>query len=664
MPALPELLDGTGQAGRADPSRAPAPGAELLRAAPTRSAYLRFSLLLAVLLAALLPLFPVSLSGDVLEYTLDTVAAAHHGTPDIQLDDIDRTVALMEGKYEDLYRLLQREIRDGVPAVFPAFARGADGKVYPIHFFGYPLMASAAFRVLDAFGLPPFKAFQVVNLGFVFVLGLALLRFFGSARRALLGVAMFMLCFGALYWKWSSPECVSAAALLGGLLLFTSGMPVAASLLAGLAAQQNPTIVFFFAFAPLLRLCLGYDRARSLGANLRAQRDRRTIAGLVLGVALAALPVAFNLLQYGVPNLIASRFSDPALVDGTRLVSFYFDLNQGMIVGFPGVLAALLLWARRGGPRMPAVLALCLLFTLALALPALAILNWNSDAAGVMRYAFWAGMPLLVLRALPRWPVALLATVAVLQVLAMAGSLRHNYVSFGPLPFRIMKYAPQLYHPEPEIFAERMAGNDNWVQPQQVYTYRAEGYRVKTLVHLENDKAAATLCGPNGLLAPDNDVTLSARGWRYIDGPVRCSYGKAVGHSWLLDDIVADGPVKLGAGWSRPETNGDDWRGLWSDGARSRLAVDARGIEAHALVLRGSYLEGNHRTRVRVNGLDLGWHTLDGSAAVPLPPALRKTTLDIELEHEAPRSPLPGEPRLLAFFLKEVSVRTQPGTTP
>lgn len=668
MPALPEL--------RRD-AAAPRAGAAGLPHAPTRFAYLRFALLLAAVLAALPLLFPVALRGDALEYALDTVALASHGTPDIRTADIDRTVALMQGRYEDLYRLLQGQIRDGVQAVFPAFARGADGRVYPIHFFGYPLMAAVPFRALDALGLPPFKSFQVVNLAFVFVLGLAMLRFFGTARRAAGGVLLFMLCFGALYWTWSSPECVSAAGLLGGLLLFSSGMPVAGALLAGLAAQQNPTIVAFFVFAPLLRLCLVRQRGQGIGASLRAVFDRRTVAGILAGLALAALPVLFNLWQYGVPNIIASRFSDPRLVDGTRLASFYVDLNQGMIVGIPGVLAGLLLWMRRGGPRMPALVGTCFLFTLALALPALAVLNWNSDAAGVMRYAFWAAMPLvfallLVLRALPRWPLALVLVVALPQLLSMAGALRHDYVGFAPLPAWILRHAPQLYHPEPEIFAERAAGNDNWVEPENIYTYRVDGHRVKTLVHAANDKAAAALCGPGATLAAANAVTGSARGWRYIDGPVLCGVpgdGHAVRRTWLLYDILAAGPVRLGAGWRRPEDDGKDWRGLWSEGARSRLTLDPRGIVPDALVLRGAYLAPNRRTRIRVDGVDLGWHALDRDAAIALPATLGrgragKGLLEVELEHEAPRPPSASEPQLLAFFLQAVSLQHSPGNTP
>jgi hypothetical protein len=85
---------------------------------------------------------------------------------------------------------------------------------------------------------------------------------------------------------------------------------------------------------------------------------------------------------------------------------------------------------------------------------------------------------------------------------------------------------------------------------------------------------------------------------------------------------------------------------------------------AGALVLRGAYLAPNARTRVRVGGRDLGWHALDKAPAIALPMDLQNRTLEIELEHETPHSPAPAEPRLLAFFLKEVSVRSPPGTTP
>ncbi|NNG22946.1 hypothetical protein [Telluria aromaticivorans] len=485
---------------------------------------LAFVVLLALALLALFMARPVSISGDALEYTVDAVAIATHGTPEIRSSDIDRTMAILPGRFDGLFRMLQDEMRRGVQDVYPAFARGRGGEVYPVHFFGYPLMAALPLRLLEALGQPPFKAFQAVNLAFVFVLGLALRRFFASSARAAFGLLLFMLCCGVLYWTWTSPECASAAALLAALLLFTSGMPVAGALLAGLAAQQNPTIVFFFVFAPLIRMALGWDRSRGLTGNLRAQVTLRTMAALAAGAAVAALPILFNLYHYGVPNLIVARFSDPGLIGSTRLLSFFADLNQGMVIGIPGVLAALLLVGARG----LRLLALCLLFTLALVLPALAVINWNSGAAGPMRYVAWASMPLLftllaMLRELPTWRPAALAGVLALQAAAMVHATRYEYIEFSPLAALVLKHAPAWYHPEPEIFVERMGHNDNWVEPEKIYTYQVDGVRIKTLVHASNAGLDAALCRAGARLAPGNAVTVSARGWRYLDGPLRCT---------------------------------------------------------------------------------------------------------------------------------------------
>jgi hypothetical protein len=74
----------------------------------------------------------------------------------------------------------------------------------------------------------------------------------------------------------------------------------------------------------------------------------------------------------------------------------------------------------------------------------------------------------------------------------------------------------------------------------------------------------------------------------------------------------------------------------------------------------GNYLQHSGRTRVSVNGADLGWHRLDQEGALALPTPAAGASLEIELEHDAPRSPGPGDPRTLAFFLREVSVRGVP----
>jgi hypothetical protein len=488
----------------------------------------RFPAILLLCLAALLVRNQVGFGGDVLEYTVTTVAMASHGRPDIRMEDIARTEALAP-PLTGAFAPLQQDMRTGVADIYPAFARGRDGRIYPIHFFGYPAMAAVPFKLFARTGLPPFKAFLVVNYAALFVLGLALRRFFDSDWKALAALTLFMGCGGVLYYTWSSPECLSAACLLAGLLFWLSGAPLAGGLLSGLAATQNPTIAVFFGFAPLLKTLLGWREKDGIAANLRATFGMRDVAGLAAGLALFSLPLLFNLWQYGVPSPIAGRFSDPALVGSARLESFFFDLNQGMAIGIPAVLAALALWGWRSAARREAAtLALCLLFTLALALPAMAVLNWNSGAVGMMRYAFWAAMPLLLalllrLRRQARWPAVLVAGLALVQALAMAHALSYEYNEFSPLAQQVLARAPGWYHPEPEIFAERMAHNDNYIERDKIYAYRPQGGPAKTLFHPANPRLDELLCGKDRVLSSDNRYTDSAYGWRYIDGDVRCT---------------------------------------------------------------------------------------------------------------------------------------------
>jgi len=637
-----------------------------MNAMPERSApWWRFPLLVALFLSALLALYKPFFGGDVVEYTLATVAIADHGSPDIRLDDIARVRTLLPGMFTEPFDLLERGMRAGDEKLYAAFVRGKHGDVYTVHYFGYSLLAAVPFKLFEALGIPPFKAFQAVNLLAVFALALGLRRFFGSELKAWFGLGLFLLCGGWLYLHWTSPECVSAAALLAGLLFYAGGAPLAGGLLAGLAGQQNPTIVFFFAFAPLFKLLLDYDRSLGLKANLRAQLTRRNILGLAAGLALFALPLLFNLWQFGVLNIIAKLFSDPGLVGATRLASFYFDLNQGMIIGVPGLLLVLLVLTAKADARARAVPVIAAVLTLALALPALAVLNWNSGAAGVMRYAFWAAMPfvfalLVLLRRLPRWPAVLLAFLACVQALAMFHAQRYDYVHFSPAAVRVLRYAPDRYHPEPEIFAERAGNHDNYIQPDKIYTLRQDGAVLKTLVHASNSRVDEELCGKGARLSPDQPQVESARGWRYLDGPLRCMAGGYLQRSFQFETLRGAQAVALASGWSQLEQNGPGWDGAWSLGPRSRVTVRLDGGPVQSLLIAGNYMAPNKQTRIVVNGVDLGWHALDQAGPLPLPAAVGGPTLDIELEHASPTSPGPGDPRPLAFFLREISVRQLP----
>jgi hypothetical protein len=609
------------------------------------------ALLLLVLLVALKPQH----TGDVEEYAVTTVALARHASPAIEPGDVAVARAQLPAFAAPLDQLAQGMAKGGeVPK--PGYFRGHDGRVYAIHFFAYPALAAVAFKVLPLVGLPAFKCFLAVNLGFVFVLGLALRRLFGSDRRAAFALLLFMLCGGIQYGAWSSPETMSAAALLAALALYATGAPLAAGVLAGLAAMHNPPIVFFAAFAPLLRLLLNWQRGTPLLANLRRALGPRELAGAFLAGALFALPVLFNLWAFGVPSIIGKVSTAIELASFNRLLSFFFDLNQGMLIGVPALFVALLATRWRG--RGALVAAACVLFAVALAAPALVAHNWNSGSAGMMRYAFWGAMPLLFallwrLRGTARWPLALLAGVVALQAASIWHAHRYTPGEFSPLARWVLAHAPAAYNPDPEIFHERTVHQETWLDPQQIDSYAVDGVVVKRMINLDNAWLEAGLCGPGRALAADAAIVDVDRHWRYINGALPCTPASELS--------VGDQGLLLAEGWSGAEHGPEPWNGAWSLAARARLAiqVDPGKRPAH-LTLHGFYFDGNRRTRVTLDGVDLGWQQLDQRPALPVPPAHGEArTLDVVLEFDAPHVPPPTQPdqRHIAFFLRKVTMR-------
>ncbi|RFP11915.1 hypothetical protein D0T23_18265 [Duganella sp. BJB475] len=633
-------------------STAPPPAAAHAVAAPGRRALALFGALLALLLAALALSRPASLSGDGEEYLLMTVALAAHGSPDLRLDDLARARPLMPG-YEPALDELGRGIAAGALVPRQGYYRGNDGRAYSLHFFGYPALAALPFKLLQWSGGNPLRCFQIANLSLVWLLGLCLLRVFGSAPKALAGVALFMGCGGILYWNWSSPEVVSAAALLAALLCWCGGAPRRAGLLAGVAALQNPSIVFVLGAAPLLALCLHYRRDATPGANLRATLTPRMLAGLAIGLAIWSLSPVFNLIEFGTPSLIAKVATAHELISLVRLHSLYFDLNQGMLIAIPGVAAALLLGGWRAGTapsRRLGALALLLAaaLTVAFAVPALSVHNWNSGAAGVMRYAFWAAMPLLFLLLWRlrgrRWPALPIALLAASQALAMAHASQYLYLEFSPLATWVMRHAPGLYNPEPEVFAERATHGELQLDPGKVYAFEQDGVPLKVLYHSSLADPQARLCGE----APAGNG--GAGQWRYLDHPAAC----AAPVQLAAAQFQRGAGLLLGQGWSEVEQG----RGVWSDSMRSQLVLSyARGAPPQQVVIHGYYLDGNRRTRVALNGKDLGWFDLQAGAPLAVQAKGAEHGVTIELTHEAPHSPGPQDGRQLAFFLQGATLR-------
>ncbi len=96
---------------------------------------------------------------------------------------------------------------------------------------------------------------------------------------------------------------------------------------------------------------------------------------------------------------------------------------------------------------------------------------------------------------------------------------------------------------------------------------------------------------------------------------------------------------------------------MWSVAVTSTLTVDLpAGKRDGKLTILGHYLNGDRRTRVTIDGRDLGWLALDQPLALALGPGTAgKVT--ITLRHAPPPVWNVREPRLNAFVLQRIEIR-------
>jgi hypothetical protein len=594
--------------------------------------------------------------GDFTEYGIMTIAVASHGTPDIRLSDVEQAKHLNpEPDYFAFYEELGKGIQKDATVPVVGFYRGHDARFYSLHFFTHSALAAIPFIAFKAMGIPPFKCYLFVNLAFVFILGMACFGFFKSGTRAVLAMVLFAFCGGALYWDWSSPELMTAASLLAGLLFYFSGRPIAAGVLAGLASMQNPSLVFFAGFAPLLAF-----------AYRRTLPSAREFAALAIVVLLFSLTVLFNLVTFGVPSILAATSTDFHLIGGTRLHSLFFDLNQGMLIGIPGLfaaLAAILLFGKSASVRL---LACCIvLFAIAMAIPAMTPHNWNSGATGMMRYASWAAMPILfgcLLYARDhKVSGTLIAALLLVQIGATWMEQQYSHVQFSPLARFFLGHFPSAYNPAFEIFSERLANAEAFVPKDSVLYYTDNGKVTKIAFNLENSQAGQKLCGKNKALSPDNHVTVVDNGWAYLNTKPVCVQLLTEDTVFTAREFKDASSIRFTRGWDKLELGGANWDGIWTVGPVARIDIaTAPNLPYQSLTIHGQYVAAGMETEVFVNGVDLGRYALDRGLPISVKSALSNKDghIAVELRHAPGKKPewAAGDPRPLGFFVNTIAL--------
>jgi hypothetical protein len=258
---------------------------------------------------------------------------------------------------------------------------------------------------------------------------------------------------------------------------------------------------------------------------------------VALALLLAALPYVFFLHEYGEWSVIARYATDLGHIGTERSWSLLFDLDQGMIMGVPGLLLAFatigVLVARAPGVERSPVLEdafVTLVLVAAMAVPTLTIENWNSGNVVFIRYAYWLSMPLFAFcfdhapALAPRVRTVVFVVALGLQLLVVAANgirgERYSYLRHTPLARFVLARASRFYNPVPEIFCERSLGRE--VACPAVVAWPRHGHPTKLLVQRDGPQASLReVCPDGGQVVPSRTHVASA-GFLYWDGPFDC----------------------------------------------------------------------------------------------------------------------------------------------
>jgi len=627
---------------------------------------LGFVFISLMLLASFLVFNKVRFQGDIDEYLSMIAALSAHYSPDIQLTDlrhVQEAIPEMKARLQTVVDGME----SGAQIPKPGFYKGDNGRVYAIHFFTYSALAAVPFQIFEMVGLPPADSFLLLNLGFIFILSICFLKYFESPSKALLGLLLFFICGGWNYCSWLGPETMSAVGVCAGILCYARGRYFAFGILIGLSATQNPPIILALFFIPLFRFVYCYLPNEGLLTNFKQQFSIKMLTGILVATLLFLCCLGFNLWAFKLPNVIVKIATDTSFLGWERLVSFYFDLNQGMLIGFVGIWVGIVfiliqsIKYQRGFGRNCLLLLVTIAFSVSMALPALTTGNWNSAAVGMMRYAFWAGMPFLALF-LILWQksqcrnMLLLSLVVSVQLLCAKSSLLYSEVEFSPVAQVFLRHLPDLYNPEPEIFVERMAHKDGAeLRVDKFYEFDYQGKRNKILFHHLNTDLDRQLCGEGLVLGLDNQHVSAGYGWRYLNGSPHCIVAKTID----VDAFSDPAKVQFDLGWSKIERGGGIWNGRWSDGQNSVITIPfSPNQKARGVKLVGHYFGQNARTRIFVNDKDLGWFDLSAAPLIQFPGT--SSAVKLGLRHEYPHDPqaVPEFPdsRRLSIFLQSLVI--------
>ena len=445
-------------------------------------------------------------TGDGIEYILTTEAWYNHGTPTILPADFNSFKAdfIAHQSWESNYKAaafdeVERFLKEGqlkekapIRKEFGGFYRNNNGGVYGYHFVFYSLLNVPARFMTDLLNLHPIQAFKYTNLACWILL---LILFLFLRKQLVFDEALLFLAgfFSAAFYynTWTHPELTTVILLMASFIFLNQERFHLAILICALATLQNQPLVF------LLLWMYVYVWNKQ-------QYAIKPLLPFGLYGLIVFIPSLYFYRLFGTTSLIKDAgFLAAENISLTRIVGFYVDLNQGMIIsiGLFLLLYMVLLVQRLVviiKTRKAELWDLMPLVLVSMTLLVSAMNNWNHGMAIVNRYAVWMGVPLLfhvfyLMRDFSiRLSIPLVVSALISQGILLSVHLPFNQFDWSnlqhmPIAKWVLDHHPSWYNPDPQIFIARTNRVFDFTKNSSpVLYFNHKNELAKVAVHVEN----------------------------------------------------------------------------------------------------------------------------------------------------------------------------------
>ncbi|MCG8528252.1 MAG: hypothetical protein MI748_17865 [Opitutales bacterium] len=564
-----------------------------------------------------LAFFSPKITGDAYEYILMQECFRNHGSLDIRASDVCTAAeSMLENSREASAVWLTQNVSglfDSGKFVHLGFVLCPDGHYRSYHFWGYSF-ASLPFRyVCDLFDIDPIYSFILFHsLLLAWVLwSIYRCEVFGVIERIFFAVT-FTVHSAVFYFDWIHTEYFSTVFLFVSILRLLEKRMAMSLLWVSVAALQNQPIAMAMPLIYLYFVVLDYKRKRNRWLIMFPVQSFRGWIITIFSAGIVLLPSIYYLLTYGHFNPIAAIGGVSAKwISLQRLFSLWFDLNQGVWIGFPGLLAGILLamiWllfsSRKRLQVRNARAIVCLsLIIIAISIPCLVQGNWNAGCATMVRYGSWIGILLifilvLLVRVIPGFSKVIVLGISSCIQLVMCASVGvpadTDYLKFNKLSRWVFENYPDFYNPDPEIFVERLLNKEEGLSANNLYVFRSDN-RITKILDTRHENNNFVRLSDDYCYVPSGEVNIKncRDGWSYFNG----SYQEVPVEKLMIRHD--SGSVQWN-GWFNPDP---EYR--WSVGHKSEMVFDLdERVENSVFLMRlkfTTYLSGRS-VRILFNG--------------------------------------------------------------